>query len=343
MGNKKIILIVDDDKTVLFFLDKALKTIGYETHISLSGTDALSIARKQRPDLVLLDVQMPEMDGITTMEELHKLHPGLPVIFQTGQEDVETLEKAFRKGAVDFIIKPAKILELDTRIRKVIISSCFDQSGFSCNVPEITIWEQNQALLDTQLEIICRLTKVAEYKDIDTANHIVRMAYYSVLLAREIGIEQRICWLILNASPMHDIGKVGIPDSILLKPDKLTDDEWKVMVRHPFIGSKILKCSKSEIIRMGEIIAMSHHEKWDGSGYPRKLKGEDIPLVGRITAIADVFDALTSMRPYKKAWSAEEAFNLIEKDRGKHFDPVLVEAFLNIKEKILSVKEKFKG
>ncbi|MBF0205035.1 MAG: HD domain-containing protein, partial [Desulfamplus sp.] len=249
----------------------------------------------------------------------------------------------FGGGAVDFILKPAKIEELDMRIRKALTASCFNKSGFSCGFPEATIWEQNQELRDTQLEIICKLTKVAEYKDVETSQHIVRMAHYSALLAREAGMEPLFCWLILNAAPMHDIGKVGIPDNILLKPDKLSPNEWKVMVTHSFIGSKILTGSKSELIRMGEAIALSHHEKWNGSGYPGKLKGEEIPVVGRIIALADVFDALTSTRPYKKAWSTQESFAFIESESGSHFDPRLVEAFFRIREKILEVKENFQG
>lgn len=202
--------------------------------------------------------------------------------------------------------------------------------------------EAVKKLQGASLETIYRLVLAAEYKDEDTSSHIQRMSHYSAAVARSIGLPENSVEEILHASPMHDVGKIGIPDWILLKPGKLDPGEWEIMKTHTTIGAGILEDSQSEIIRIAEVIAISHHEKWDGSGYPFGLKEEDIPLSGRIVAIADVFDALTSKRPYKEAFSEERAFTIISKETGRHFDPKVVEAFFGIREEILSIRLKFK-
>lgn len=201
--------------------------------------------------------------------------------------------------------------------------------------------ERNRALRETQLEIVKRLGRAAEYRDNETGLHVIRMSLFSAHLGKAAELSDEECEMLLQASPMHDIGKIGIPDHILLKPAKLDDKEWEIMKTHTEIGKEILKGSKSPLLKMAEAIAITHQEKWDGSGYPRGLKGEAIPLVGRICAICDVFDALTSVRPYKKAWSVEEAMALLEKESGKHFDPELVPLFKQVLPKILEIKEKY--
>lgn len=200
---------------------------------------------------------------------------------------------------------------------------------------------RNKALHETQLEIVKRLGRAAEYRDNETGLHVIRMSLFSARLGKAAGLNEKECEMLLNASPMHDIGKIGIPDHILLKPGKLDEKEFKIMKTHAEIGTEILRGSNSDLLKLAESIALTHQEKWDGSGYPRGLKGEEIPLAGRITAICDVFDALTSVRPYKKAWSVEDAVGLIEQEKGRHFDPNLVPLFKQVLPEILQIKEKY--
>jgi len=206
---------------------------------------------------------------------------------------------------------------------------------------EKRVQERTQELFQTQLEIIKRLGLAAEYRDNETGLHIVRMSQISALLAKAAGLDDVEAEMVLNASPMHDIGKIGIPDHILLKPGKLNSEEWVTMQTHTTIGARILSGHHSSLLEMACEIALTHHEKWDGSGYPKGLKGNDIPLTGRIVALADVFDALTSERPYKHAWTARDAVTLIKEDSGKHFDPRLVEQFLSLLPEIVAIKEKY--
>lgn len=201
--------------------------------------------------------------------------------------------------------------------------------------------ERNKTLRETQLEIVKRLGRAAEYRDNETGLHVIRMSLFSARLGKAAGLKEEECEMLLQASPMHDIGKIGIPDHVLLKPGKLDDKEWEIMKTHAEIGTEILKGSKSDLLKMAETIALTHQEKWDGSGYPKGLKGKEIPLEGRISAICDVFDALTSVRPYKKAWSVEDAMALLEKEKGKHFDPELVPLFKQILPEIVAIKEKY--
>jgi putative two-component system response regulator len=192
------------------------------------------------------------------------------------------------------------------------------------------------------LDTIHRLSRAAEYRDEDTGAHIKRMSQYSAAVARKMGLNEETVEIILYATPMHDVGKIGIPDHILLKPGKLDPDEWQIMKQHTIIGAQILQGSDAEFIKLAKVIALTHHEKWDGSGYPKGLRGSKIPLAGRITAIADVFDALTTKRPYKEPFSLEKSFGIIKQSRGNHFDPGVVDAFFATEDEILSIREKYK-
>jgi putative two-component system response regulator len=242
----------------------------------------------------------------------------------------------------DFLSKTAQPEEILARIRSHLkIKQLNDELSDYRESLEKMVALRTLQLKDASLEVIWRLTAASEYRDNETGAHIKRMSHYSAALARKMGLAKKTVETILYGAPMHDIGKIGIPDRILLKPGKLDDEEWEIMKQHPIIGANILKGSKIGFVRMGAMIAKTHHEKWDGSGYPLGLKAKQIPLAGRIVALADVFDALTSERPYKKAFSIEKSHQIIEQGRGHHFDPAVVEAFFSIQDEILGLRERY--
>jgi len=259
----------------------------------------------------------------------------IPVIFVTAKTDIVDEQKGFALGAVDYITKPVSPPIVQARVATHI--SLYDQNlALSTKVKQRT-----EALELSRLEIIRKLGRAAEYKDNETGMHVVRMSYYSKILAQQLDVSDKWVELLFQAAPMHDIGKIGIPDNILGKPGKLDADEWAIMQTHVTIGGDIIGDNESELLQLAQEIALYHHEKWDGSGYPHKLSGTDIPLSARIVAIADVFDALTSERPYKTAWPLEKAIGLIQEEAGKHFDPALVPIFIEKLDEMLSIKESF--
>lgn len=341
---EQTILIVDDVPENIDVLKRLL--IGnYKIKVALNGPDALKVAGSSHPpDLILLDIIMPGMDGIEVCRKI-KAEPGtakIPVIFVTAKDQSMDEALGFKAGAVDYISKPISPPVVLARIKTHL--ALYDQN----RVLEEKVSERTQQLQEAlakvktaSLDTILRLTNAAEYKDEDTGAHIQRMSNYCAAIARQMGVNPNSVDWLLYAAPMHDIGKIGIPDRILLKPDKLDPEEWEIMKLHTVIGGKILHGSKAGFIRLGEVIALTHHEKWDGSGYPHGLKGKKIPLVGRITALADVFDALTTQRPYKKPFSIEKSFRIIQEGRGSHFDPEVVDAFFNIEKEILTIKETY--
>ncbi|ASJ97753.1 response regulator [Shewanella marisflavi] len=319
---KATILVVDDTPENIDILVGILGD-EYKVKVAIDGPKALAIATKNAPDLILLDVMMPGMNGYEVCKRL-KQEPQtshIPVIFVTALTDVSDETQGFELGAVDYITKPVSAPVVKARVKTHL--ALYDQK----RLLEQEVKARTQELTDTRLEIIRRLGRAAEYKDNETGMHVIRMSHYARLLARQAGMSERFCELIYNASPMHDIGKIGTPDAILKKPAKLDQDEWQEMQRHAEIGAEIIGEHPDPLLEMARRIALTHHEKWDGSGYPSGLAGKDIPIEGRIVAIADVFDALTSIRPYKKAWSIEDTLALIEREAGKHFDPELVEHF----------------
>ena len=315
------LLIVDDEPTNLSLLRQVLAD-DYTLVFARSGAEALHAVKKHHPDLILLDVMMPDMDGYSVCRQL-KANPEtthIPVIFVSGLADTLDEATGFQVGAVDYIIKPISPPIVRARIRTHL------------SLVSTTQLEQSYH------EAIGMLAVAGEFKDSDTGVHIWRMAAYSAALAQAAGWTNSACEQLRLAAPMHDIGKIGIPDAILRKPGKLDADEWRVMQTHSEIGYRILSRSHGTILQLAAIIAHGHHEKWDGSGYPQGLRGEEIPEVARIVAVADVFDALTMERPYKSAWPIEQVMATLQADAGSHFEPRLIEHFVRILPEILRIK-----
>jgi putative two-component system response regulator len=333
MGNK---ILIADDELIIRELTYELLKDKFEVQTVKNGFEALEAAKSFQPDLALLDMEMPEIDGVETMCSLHQNFPGLPVLFLTGSRNMSRIQEAFSCGAEDYLIKPVQPNNLLSKIEVI-----FSRQVETTSRLKQRIWETRLELHDVKFEIITRLANAAEHRDPETGMHILRMAYYCGELGLEIGLPARECDLLVRAAPMHDIGKIAVPDHILLKPGKLTEEEFSIMKTHAETGAKILAGSQHELVRIAQKIAIAHHEKWDGSGYPLGHKGEDIPLWGRIAAVADVFDALSTKRPYKEPWTVEESLAEIERCKGTHFEPRLVDAFLKIKKRILEIKDKF--
>lgn len=345
------IFVVDDTPTNIDILIETLSE-NYEISVALDGFTALEDIANQHPDLILLDVMMPEIDGYEVFRQLKKdpKTNDIPVIFVTAKQETEDETFGLELGAVDYITKPfipavvlARVhthLQLAQAKRELAQANEILEEKVRIRTEEL--FQKNLELENTRLEIIRRLGRAAEYKDNETGLHVIRMSHYSRLLALAAGLNEKMVEIIFQAAPMHDIGKIGIPDVILLKPSSLNEDEWQIMRKHPAIGAGIIGRHDSPLLKTARIVALTHHEKWDGSGYPRKLQGEAIPIEGRIVAIADVFDALTTKRPYKKAWPIEKAKNLLIESAGKHFDPELIPIFINILPEVLAIREKWK-
>lgn len=339
------LLIVDDEPVNVKLLERTLAKVGYtNTQSTMDPRLVCDLFALHNYDLILLDLNMPYMDGFAVMRALAERFGTSPqVLVLTAQSAQEFRTQALELGARDYVTKPFERNELLHRVRNLLESKLYREGLERLNESlEHKVSARTAELNETRLQVVRRLGRAAEYRDNETGLHIVRMSKISRLLGAAMGMSEEDCDLLLNASPMHDIGKIGIPDHILLKPGKFEPDEWETMQQHSQIGADILEGDKSELLRMAREIALTHHEKWDGSGYPNKLKGEDIPLVGRICAIADVFDALTSVRPYKKAWAVDDALKLIQENKGKHFDPALVDAFMDNLDEILIIRDDHK-
>lgn len=339
------ILVVDDEPVNLKLLERILSSEGYRHIVSISDPMQVLPAYKQhQPALILLDLNMPGLNGFQVMEQLAELKDLIapPIVVLTAQSQQDSLLCALQHGARDYVTKPFDRRELLMRVRNFLDAHVThrlvrDQKEHL----EALVKERTSELHDTRLQIIRRLGHAAEYRDEETGNHIVRMSKMCALLASKLGWSEAQCDLILQASPMHDVGKIGIPDAILLKPGKLQSDEWETMKTHAEIGARLLDGNDSDLLTMAREIALSHHEKWDGSGYPLGLSDTTIPLSGRIAALADVFDALTSRRSYKEAWSVTDAVDLIRNNRGRHFDPDLVDLFLADVDSFVRIKDAY--
>lgn len=321
---RPLVLVVDDESANLQLMRKLLDQ-DYRLLFAKDGPRALDLARAEQPNLILLDVMMPDMSGHEACRRL-KADPvtaSIPIIFVTALTDAVDEVTGFEAGAVDYINKPVSAAILRARVKTHLSLVHLDE------------------LRESRLNIVQRLGRAAEYKDTETGYHVVRMSHYAAILARAIGRPESWIDDMLAAAPMHDIGKIGIPDHILTKPAKLTAEEWEVMKTHPLIGAEIIGEHSDSMLRMAYQAALTHHEKWDGTGYPRGLAGEAIPIEGRVVAVADVFDALTSVRPYKRPWSNEEATDLIKAESGRHFDPSVVEAFLRSLPDLLAVQKRY--
>lgn len=335
------LLIVDDEPVNVKLLERTLAKAGYSDIVStLDPREVCDLFAQHDFDLILLDLNMPHMDGFAVLTALHERFSNPPpVLVLTAQSAQEFRTQALEMGAQDYVTKPFERNELLHRVSNLLGSKLYRQGLERLNESlEEKVAERTKQLNETRLQVVRRLGRAAEYRDNETGLHIVRMSKISRLLGEAMGMDAYECDLLLNASPMHDIGKIGIPDQILLKPGKFEPHEWEIMKQHSQMGADILEGEDSDLLTMARDIALTHHEKWDGTGYPNGLKGDDIPLVGRICAIADVFDALTSERPYKKAWSVEDALKLLQENRGTHFDPALVDAFMDNLDGILAIR-----
>lgn len=326
------IFVVDDEPVNLKLLGRFFNTQGY-SHVELIQDPRGVIARYQeaRPDLILLDLNMPHLDGYEVLAQLVALNDPMlpPVVVLTAQHSRDHLLKALSAGARDFIRKPFDHTELQVRVRNLLGAQLAHRmlNDHSAMLEEL-VRQRTEVLHMTRLQVVQRLARAAEYRDNETGNHILRMARVSTLLAKSLGWSLADCELMLHASPMHDVGKIGIPDGILLKPGRLDADEFKLMQTHTEIGAEILGGDESDLLNLARIIALTHHEKWDGTGYPKGLVGAAIPMAGRIVAAADVYDALTSVRPYKDAWPTEKAVSYMQQSAGTHFDPEVIHHFL---------------
>lgn len=339
------ILIIDDEPLNIGMLRLMLSEAGYNQLLTThKPEEAGQLYHQHYPDLVLLDLNMPGKDGFEVLQELQLIEKRsyLPVMVLTAETDEESRLKALDLGAKDFLTKPFNRVEVLTRIRNLLeVRLLHRKLHQQNNLLEEKVRQRTLDLRESQLEIVRRLGLAAEYRDNETGAHIMRMSQYSTKLAQAYGLPEDDCELLLNASPMHDIGKIGIPDHILLKPGKLTDEEFSIMKTHTTIGAEVLANNQIKLMDMAKSIALTHHEKWDGSGYPNGHKEQKISILGRIVAVCDVFDALTSERPYKKAWSVEDSVKEINKLSGSHFDPQLVPIFNNILPEILEIKARY--
>ena len=318
------LLLVDDEPTNLQVLRHVLQA-DYRLLFATDGERALQVAREQRPDLVLLDIMMPHMDGYAVCCALKAdaATASIPVIFITALDDSQDETAGFDVGGVDYLTKPVSPPVVRARVRTHLSLVRMEE------------------LRETRLQIVQRLGRAAEYKDNETGLHVIRMSHFAQLLALAAGCSPAWAEDLLNAAPMHDVGKIGIPDAVLCKPGPLDADEWATMRRHPEIGAEIIGEHPSGVLQLAREIALAHHEKWDGSGYPRGLAGEAIPVSARIVAIADVFDALTTRRPYKEPWPVQEAMNHIAAQAGKHFDPALVALFAPLLPQLLEIRARW--
>ena len=333
---KQQILIVDD-QTVNQLTEQAyLEEEGYNCLIASNGQMALDIVQQEDVDLILLDVVMPEMNGYqvaTTLKE-NSATSDIPIIMVTSLDDSESLLKGLSCGVEEYITKPVNRVELQIRVKNLLrLKKAADVLREYNTVMEQEVQQRTVMLEVSFLDTIDKLGKAADFRDDDTGAHVRRIGLYASLLAETMGMDAAYCRTITHASPLHDIGKIGIPDHILFKKGELDADEWAIMRSHPIIGASILENSDSPYIAMGEEIARCHHERWDGSGYPHGLKGDEIPLSARIMTICDIYDALRSNRPYKEAFSHEKAMEVIVEGDGRtmpgHFDPNVLLAFKN--------------
>lgn len=339
------ILVVDDQRANTELVRNLLVQEGYQrVHCENDPTRVPALFRDPGFDLILLDLSMPGMDGFEVMAALAAGQPEtyLPILVLTAQPDSATRIRALSSGARDFLAKPFDAVELCTRVRNMLeVRLLHNRARRQNTLLEAMVRQRTRELDDTRLEILRRLGRAAVFRDNETGAHITRMNHFTAHLAKALGLPAEDCELIFEASKMHDIGKIGIPDSILLKPGKLDAEEWAIMKTHTTIGADILSGHHSPLMNAARIIALSHHEKWNGQGYPEGTAGGNIPLFGRITALCDVFDALTMARPYKPAWTVDAAVALIRAERGEHFDPRLVDIFLAELPEILRIKQEF--
>ena len=340
------VLIVDDTPINLILFSALVEKIEGCTGFPFDEPlKALEWAQTNTTDLLILDYMMPEMDGLEFITAFRKLpgHEETPILMVTASGEKEVRYSALDLGATDFLMKPLDRVEFLTRSRNMLaLQASRKKLGDHAAWLADEVRKATHEIVLRERETVLRLSKAAEYRDPETGAHIMRMAHYAQLIAKQLGMSVEEQELLLEAAPLHDIGKVGIPDGILLKPGKLTEAEFEIMRQHAQIGYEVLRGSSSRVLQSGAEIAHCHHEKFDGSGYPRGLAGEEIPVFSRIVAVADVFDALTSERPYKKMWDDESATQQIRSQSGLHFDPRCVDAFFSGWDDVMQIRETFR-
>lgn len=358
------IMIVDDEPINIKVVQKYLQGYGYAAFVTTTdATGAFEMACKERPDIVLLDIMMPEVSGIEILDQIRataSLHH-VPVVILTAVGDARIKQKALELGATDFLTKPVDPSELVLRVgNALVVKSHYDHLATHSTELERQVKTRTAELASSRRELVHTLARAAEYRDNETAHHISRVGRFAGIVAHELGLPNELCDLMEEAALLHDVGKLGIPDAILLKPGKLTEEEYETMKQHCAYGRRIIHRSSDNapdrfgtrsqlervelgnapawLIPVAATIAQTHHERWDGTGYPLGLKGEQIPIEGRITAVADVFDALSSQRPYKEAFPREKCFELMREGRGTHFDPNVLDAFFRRIDQVLQVQ-----
>ena len=361
--NRKV-CIIDDEPINIRVTQKHLERCGYSEFITTTNpSEACTLIFKEQPGVVLLDLMMPEVSGLDILRVLRMddRTQQLPVLILTASTDSASKRAALELGATDFLMKPIDFDELIPRVRNALLIKAHNDHlrEYATRLVE-EVRQRTHDLAQSRLDLVHRLARAAEYRDNETGRHVIRVGRYVEVIARAMGLDEETVELMRHAAPLHDVGKIAIPDAILLSPNKLTpdeyehmklhsslgkkifekinDEEWMQFRRHPDAGNAILGGSDCPLLRMASRIAISHHEKWDGSGYPLALAGEDIPLEGRITAVADVFDALSSKRTYKEAYPMNRCMEIMEEERGKHFDPAVLDAFFSQRERIIEIQ-----
>ncbi len=339
------VVIVDDTALNLALMQTLIGKLAECDPVTFSEpSEAIEWTSNNPLDLLIVDYMMPDIDGIEFISRFKAQsgHEDVPILMVTADHEKQTRYDALQSGATDFLNKPIDRHEFLPRVRNMLaLRRAHLATRERARLLAAEVDNATREIHAREREMVTRLARAAEFRDPETGAHIQRMSHYSELIARHLGVDDGYRRALLLASPMHDVGKLGIPDSILLKPARLTADEFEVMKAHPKHGYDILKESGSPVIQLAARIALSHHERFDGAGYPHQLEGEAIPLEGRIVAVADVFDALTSCRPYKKAWPLEDARRHLENGRGSHFDPACVDAFLGAWDEVLAIRDKF--
>lgn len=335
IGQDPRILIVDDSMANVALLESLLEDEGYTEILGLCDPrEVAAVHSTYSPDLILLDLHMPHMNGLDVIAALQPQigDEYLPILMLTADVTPEAKTRALSMGAKDFLTKPFDSVEVKLRIKNLLETRALYRALHEQNAElEARVAARTEELETAKIEILERLALAAELRDDETGEHTQRVGRISALLAQALGLAEKSVDLIRRASPLHDIGKIATPDSILLKPEKLSDEEWKIMKRHTVVGARLLSNSIAATLQLAQTIARTHHERWDGTGY-EGLQGDDIPVCGRMVAVTDVFDALTHHRPYKDAWPVDRALDEISSQRGKQFDPRVVDAFLEISE-----------
>jgi cyclic di-GMP phosphodiesterase len=372
-NNKKVVLTIDDEEIIRDSFRYYLEDYGFKVLEAENGRTGLEVFRLEQPDLVLVDLRMPEVDGLEVLSSVTKDSPDTPIIVISGTGIIDDAVEALRSGAWDYLLKPIE----DLTVLLHAVNTCLERSHLikenrqykehleeMVHIRTSQLEEANKELVETRMQIIRRLAKAAEYKDNETGRHVIRVGLYSALLAEKLDLPPETIDLIRQCSPMHDLGKIGIPDRIMQKPGPLDEDEQKIMYRHCKIGSKMLEPlekddlvlykshttigedilggSDSKMLETARKIAAFHHEHWDGTGYPRRLKGKEIPIEARIVAIADIYDALSSKRAYKEPFPEEKCQQIIRELSGNYLDPNLVDVFFKNINKILTIKNAWK-